>query len=142
MAKLYAILFKMDKQIPAFNYDFLTPFFDSISNLLGFGYKQRVKIVNLLDLKIGERLLDLGCGTGSLLIVAKSKFPNVDMIGVDVDSKVLEIAEKKIKKENLNIKLIKSSADKLPFPDNSFDVIVSTLVFHHLPTEVKKGALK
>lgn len=119
-----------NKPITAFSYDFLTPFYDFALDIIGFGVKQRIKIVNLLNLKIGERLLDLGCGTGSLLIVAKSKYPNVDMTGVDADEKVLEIAKDKIQKSNLNIKLIKSSADKLPFKDSSFDVVVSTLVFH------------
>lgn len=131
-----------NKIVPAFSFDFLTPCYDLALDLIGFGVKQREKIVNLLKLKPDDRLLDLGCGTGSLLVVAKSKYPNVDMAGVDIDSKVLEIAQKKIQKSNLNIKLIKSSADKLPFTDNSFDVVVSTLVFHHLPTDVKKAALK
>src|SRR3989344_6739109 len=130
------------KPITAFSFDFLTPYFDFLSNLLGIGDKQKIKIVNLLDLKKGERLLDLGCGTGSLLIVTKNRHPNIEMIGVDVDEKVLEIAENKFKKTGLNIKLVKSSANKLPFPDNSFDAVVSTLVFHHLPIDIKKQALK
>lgn len=131
-----------DKIVPAASFDFLTPFYDFALDIIGFGVKQRIKIVNLLKLKPYERLLDLGCGTGSLLMVAKKKNPYVEMVGVDVDKKILEIAQKKIQKNNLNIKLIKSSADKLPFPDSSFDIVVSTLVFHHLPTDVKKETLK
>ena len=130
------------KSVPALSYDFLTPCYDLLLNIIGFGTKQREKIVNLLKLKAYERILDLGCGTGSLLVVAKNENPNVDMTGIDLDSKALGIAQKKIQQSNLNIKLIKSSADKLPFPDSSFDVVISTLVFHHLPTDVKKEALK
>ena len=130
------------KPVKALSYDFLTPLYDFFLDIFGFGVKQRIKIVSLLDLKTGERLLDVGCGTGSFLIAAKNKYPNVGMIGIDVDEKVLRIAGNKIQKNNLNIELIKSSADKLPFPDDSFDVAASTLVFHHLPTDIKIKALK
>lgn len=86
--------------------------------------------------------MDLGCGTGSLLKLIKTRYPNIDATGIDADEKILNIAQKKIRKNNLNIKFVKTSADTLPFPDSSFDVIVSTLVFHHLPTKVKIQSLK
>lgn len=127
------------KPIKAFNYDFLTPFYDVILNLIGFGDQQREKIVKLLNLKPGEKLLDVGCGTGSLLKVAKRLHPDNEMIGIDIDKKVLEIARKKL--ASAEIQLINTGAESLPFPDKSFDVVVSTLIFHHLPTEIKKKAL-
>lgn len=130
-----------EKFIPAFSYDILTPLYDSTLKLLGFGTKQREKIIDLLDLEPNERLLDVGCGTASLLVAAKSRFPNVEMTGVDIDKKVLSIAQSKLQKNSLDVELINTGAQKLPFPDSSFDVIVSTLIFHHLPTEIKKQAL-
>lgn len=120
----------------------MTPCFDLLSNIFGFGKKFNSKVITLLNLKPYERILDLGCGTGSLLVTIKTRYHGIDATGVDIDEKILNIAKQKIKKNNLNIKLIKSSADKLPFPDCAFDVVVSTLVFHHLPTEVKKQALQ
>ena len=131
-----------NKPIPAFSYHFLTPFYDFAVNLLGFGTKQRHKIVNLLEIKSGENLLDVGCGTGSLLLVAKKIYPNNEMVGIDVDSEVLEIASKKFKKNSLDVKLINTSTAKLPFNDSSFDTVVSTLIFHHLPTKIKLQALQ
>ena len=85
-----------DKPVPAFSYDFLTPFYDLALDIIGFGTKQREKTVSFLKLKPYERLLDLGCGTGTLLTVAKHKHPNINMTGIDVDSKVLEIAKDNI----------------------------------------------
>lgn len=128
--------------IPAFNFDILTPFYDFFVELLGYGYSQRDKVVKLLKLKKGENLLDVGCGTGTLIIIAKENYPNVDMIGIDIDQKVLRIAKKKISKKGLHIKILEASAGELPFKKNSFDVVVSSLVFHHLPKEVKISALK
>ena len=128
--------------IPAFSYGFLTPFYDFAVNLVGFGIKQRHKIVDLLKIRSGENLLDVGCGTGSLLLVAKKTYPDNEMVGIDVDPEVLEITSKKLKKNSLDVKLINTSAAKLPFNDSSFDIVVSTLIFHHLPTEIKLQALQ
>jgi len=125
--------------VKAFNYDFLTPFYDTILNLIGFGQGQREKIVRLLNLKPGEKFLDVGCGTGSLLKVARKLHPDNEMVGIDIDKKILEIAKKKL--DSIGITLINTGAENLPFPDNSFDVVVSTLIFHHLPTEIKLKAL-
>jgi len=119
-------------------YKFLTPYYDYILNIIGFGYGQREKIVRLLGLKNRDRLLDVGCGTGSLLIVAKKLYTEITAVGVDIDEQILKIAKNKIQKENLKIEFIKTSADKLSFDNSSFDVVVSSLVFHHLPLDVKK----
>lgn len=123
------------------NYEFLTPFYDAILNLIGFGYGQRVKIVKLLNLKDGEKLLDVGCGTGSLLIAAKKLHPKISATGIDIDKRILKIAEEKTEKENVKINFVETSADSLPFKDSSFDTVVSTLAFHHLPFDVKKRAI-
>lgn len=128
--------------IPVFNYDTLTPCYDFFVDILGFGYKQRVKIAKLLHLKRGENLLDVGCGTGSLLFASKQLYPTNEMAGIDPDDKVLNLARDKFRLKGLNIELIQASAAKLPFKNSSRDVIVSTLVFHHLPLEVKVLALK
>ena len=130
------------KYIPAFSYDFLTPCYDTLVELIGYGKAEREMVINLLDLRKGETLLDIGCGTGTLLILAKKKYPNVAMTGIDIDEKVLGIARKKSQSEKVTIDYIETSSAQLPFTNASFDVIVSSLVFHHLPTEVKKQTLK
>lgn len=127
------------KPVKAFNYDFLTPFYDGILNLIGFGDQQREKIVKLLELKPGEKLLDVGCGTGSLLKAAKRLHPDNEMTGIDIDKKVLEIAKRKL--VSTGIQLVNTGAENLPFPEKSFDAVVSTLIFHHLPAAIKRKAL-
>lgn len=133
---------RQDNYVPAFNYDFLTPFYDFFVEILGYGKSQRVKVINLLALKARENLLDVGCGTGTLLILAKQRFPKVKMTGIDIDPRVLGIATKKTTKMGLDIEYFKTSAANMPFKDSTFDVVVSSLVFHHLPTEVKKQTIK
>lgn len=128
--------------IPPLNFDFLTPYFDIVCEVFALGSQFKRLVIDELHLQTGEQLLDIGCGTGTLIVEAKKTYPSLTVIGVDPDNKSLAIARKKIEREGLKIELIQTGAQKLPFPSRSFDAITSTLVFHHLPTEIKKQALK
>lgn len=130
------------KIVPAFSFDFLTPFYDPVIELLGFGESFKIEVLNRVNFESGEDLLDIGCGTGMLLIPAKKYQPDSRVVGIDPDPHILDIAKRKINKQQLTVKLVNSFAEDLPFNNSSFDVVVSTLVFHHLPTEIKKQAMK
>lgn len=130
------------KAVPAFSFDFLTPFYDPITELLGFGESFKKRVLNLVSFENGEDLLDVGCGTGTLLIPAKMDNPDSKIVGVDPDQHVLDIARRKIEKANIEVGLVKAYGEDLPLENSSFDVVVSTLVSHHLPTEIKKLTIK
>ena len=74
-------------------------------------------------------ILDLSCGSGELLKEIHMKFPKVELQGVDISSKMLEIARKKLPEEE--IKLQKMDVHKLNYPNNYFDFVFSTEAFHH-----------
>lgn len=130
------------KIIPALGFHFLTPLYDFFSNFFGFGDSLRSKIIQKIDLGDGEEILDIGCGTGSLAITLKKFYPNAKIVGVDADPKILTIGKRKAKKENVDIEFINAPAEKLPFSKNTFDIVVSTLTFHHMPKEAKVEAAK
>lgn len=96
--------------------------------------------MKLLNINGHESLVDVGCGTGSLLKVVSKTYPKLKMTGIDPDPKVLEIAHKKL--EGRNVELIQTGADKLPMKTGSVDVVVSTLAFHHMPNGIKQMALQ
>lgn len=127
---------------PACLSNFFTPFYDLVVEQGGLGKSFQKKILKFVDIKDGESILDVGCGTGTFVIEAKSQYPNNRIVGVDVDENILKIAKKKLAKNNLTVELIQSGAEKLPFESQSFNVIVSSLTLHHLPTDIKKQALK
>ena len=103
----------------------------------------RQKQINLVALRRGERVLDVGCGTGSLCILAKKQVgEDGKVVGVDLSSEMVKQARKKAQKYNLDIHLTEGSIDRLEFPNDYFDVAISTWMFHHLPVEVKKAGLK
>lgn len=93
-------------------------------------------------IKDKDRILDFGCGTGTLTIMAKKENPNATVHGVDVDPKIFKIAKNKIKHENLEIRLNIYKGISLPYKDKMFDKVLSSLVFHHLLREEKINALE
>lgn len=130
------------KFAPAFLSNFFTPFYDLIVKQGGLGKTLQEKVLRYAQIKDGESVLDVGCGSGTFITMAKSAYPNSRVVGVDPDENILKIARKKLAKDKLKVELINSWAEKLPFEPQSFDVVVSSLTLHHLPTEIKKKTLK
>ncbi|TFF89660.1 MAG: class I SAM-dependent methyltransferase [Promethearchaeota archaeon] len=103
----------------------------------------RSKLVSRLkELESEGTILDLGCGSGNLLIKLAKKFPKSTLIGVDTSSEMLEKARKRAGRKGLNaeIELKVGAANNIPFPDNSIDIIVSSFSLHHW--EDPAGCLK
>jgi len=128
--------------IPALKFKILTPSYDFFIKYFFPENKFKNQLLHSAEIKPEDKILDFGCGTGTLLILAKTKFPKIKVTGIDIDEKILEIAGKKIKRKKLDIELKKYDGDKLPLKINSFDKVISSLVFHHLNREQKINALK
>jgi SAM-dependent methyltransferase len=88
-----------------------------------------------------ERILDIGCGTGTQLLLTRAAVPLSTVVGADIDERILRIAERKCRGAGSRIPLVCASATSLPFADNTFDYIVSTLVLHHLTPEGKRACI-
>lgn len=130
------------KFIPVLGYDWLTAFYDLTIKLTMPEKKFRAKIIDELEPKNDEKILEFGFGTGQNIILAQQRNDKTKLIGVDIDPKVREIAKYKIKKLGLNITLDLYDGTTLPYTDNSFDKVFSSLVFHHLDKETKLSCLK
>ncbi len=118
-------------------------FYDRFNRMGGFGAAFRERIVDAASLRSGESVLDCGCGTGTLALIAKRRVgPGGSVHGIDISKDMLERAKKKTRQEGLDITFHEGSIDELPFPDASFDAIFSTLMLHHVPKEVKLGAFR
>jgi ubiquinone/menaquinone biosynthesis C-methylase UbiE len=97
----------------------------------------REKMLRLAHLKVGESVLDVGCGTGSLAIAAKRQVGATGMVfALDASPEMIARAEKKARKAGVDVGFKKAFAQSLPFPDAQFDVVLTTIMLHHLP---KKG---
>lgn len=90
----------------------------------------------------GESILDIGCGTGTLALLIKKTNPDAALYGLDIDPKVLEIARQKSDNSNETILFQRGLATCLPYADETFDRVFSSLLLHHLTREDKQQALK
>jgi SAM-dependent methyltransferase len=76
-----------------------------------------------VDLHAGERVLDVGCGSGNAALAAARRFCRV--VGVDGDPELLERARRRADAEGLEVTFVEAGAGDLPFPDGAFDVVLS-----------------
>jgi len=131
-----------DEYIPALKYDWLTPLYDPLvrSTLRESTFKRR--LVKQAGIDRGHRVLDLGCGTGTLTLLIKSHHPKANVFGLDADPRVLEVARAKAAKAGLSIRLDRGMAFELPYSHGSFDRVISSLMFHHLTRENKERTLR
>ena len=117
--------------------------YDRYNKWGGYGESFRKQVIDEASLKPGESVLDCGCGTGTLAVIAKRQIGAEGKVtGIDLSPDQLAIARKKAQKENLDIEFHEGSIDELPFPDASFDAIFSTLMIHHVPPHVKTAAFR
>ncbi|MCM1157314.1 MAG: class I SAM-dependent methyltransferase [Bacteroidales bacterium] len=79
-------------------------------------------------------LLDAGCGTGAMLGMFKKDYPDVNYTGVDLSTKMIETAKRKHLE---GVRFVAGDCEKLPFDDNSFDVVTCSMSFHHYPNPEK-----
>ncbi|MBI1779952.1 MAG: class I SAM-dependent methyltransferase [Sphingobacteriales bacterium] len=132
---------KNAKYIPALRFNWLTRFYDFlISKFLGEKKWKELIIASVVNHR-PEKKLDVGCGTATLTIMLQKEFLAASVTGIDGDSKILAIADKKIKEAELNINLKETLSFNLPFADDHFDVVVSSLMLHHLSDEDKQKTL-
>jgi len=99
-------------------------------------------IVSLLELTPADRVLDLGCGTGVLTRMIADQL-NAEAggvsLGIDAAAKMINVARKKRESEACYFEV--AAAEELPFENASFDAVVSSLFFHHVPLDLKEKSL-
>lgn len=133
---------KSQEYIPALKYDWLTKFYDPILRITMPEKQFKTALIKQANIQENHRVLDFGCGSLTLTLLAKQNQPKADLTGVDVDEKNLAIAKQKAEKLRTEIHIDKYDGVILPYPDNYFDRVVTSLVFHHLTPKQKRNSLK
>jgi ubiquinone/menaquinone biosynthesis C-methylase UbiE len=128
--------------IPALGYRWLTRFYDPVVRLTTREDTFKRSLLRQATVEDGHRILDLGCGTGTLALLAKRAHPAAAVFGLDADPEALELARTKLEAAGVEVQLDRGLASALPYADESFDRALSSLFFHHLPSELKLEAMR
>jgi ubiquinone/menaquinone biosynthesis C-methylase UbiE len=95
--------------------------------------------VTMADIKSGDKVLDIGCGTGNLTLVAESRVgASGEVHGLDPAPEMIAVAQKKAARSGARVNFRLGVIEDITFPDDYFDVVLSSLAIHHLPDELKR----
>ena len=117
-------------------------FYDLATWLMSFGREPGIRrmTIELAGIVEGERVLDVGCGTGTLAIAARRPTgPAGEVHGIDPSAEMIAVAREKAAKAGVDAQFQTAVMEKLPFPDGHFDLVLSSLMLHHLPADVKRA---
>lgn len=125
--------------VPAMGKHWLLPLYDPLTWLLRLG-RLRQRLLREAALQPGHRVLDIGCGTGTLAILASRSSPGSSIAGIDPDEMALTRARRKARRAGVDVRFDAGRAGALPCPDASLDRVLSSFMFHHLSAS-EKGAM-
>jgi ubiquinone/menaquinone biosynthesis C-methylase UbiE len=117
--------------LPAAGRDVFLPLYDPLVSLMGFG-RAVEELISQASVESHHEVLDVGCGTGTVIVMLKRAFPAVQIVGLDPDSKALQRARAKTRRAGVAVQLDQGFADELPYREGSFDRVFSSFMFHHL----------
>ena len=128
--------------VPALKFSWLTRFYDPV---IALATREKVFRANLLEqaeIRSGDRVLDLGCGTATFVIMVKSRYPAARVTGLDGDPDILGLARTKTKAAAVDVALDEGMSNSMPYSADEFDTVFSSLFFHHLRPEEKLRTMK
>lgn len=118
--------------------------YDAVVRLLTLGKGLSIwkKTVELAEIRPGDWVLDVGCGTGGLAIAAKAiAGPTGEVYGIDASPNMIEVAQRKSGQAGVEVSFQVDLIEQISFPDDQFDAVTSSLMMHHLPTDLKRAGL-
>ena len=127
--------------IPAMGKQWLLPLYDPFTRLAGVG-RIHERLLDRADLRRGQRVLEIGCGTGNLLTALGRRRLDVEAVAIDPDPAALRRARRKAARRRLPIRFEQAFAGELPLPDAGFDRVLSSFMLHHLDEDERLRALR
>ena len=101
----------------------------------------RERVIDLVDPSPGQRVLDVGCGTGTLAIRMAGDRPGVRVSGIEPAPRQLSRGRSKARRAGLDIDFQSGVIEDLQFADGTFDAVTTTLMMHHLPVDTRRQGL-
>ncbi len=127
--------------VPALRHAWLTRYYDLVIAATTREKLFRTRLLEQAALESDDKVLDLACGTGTMAAMIKSRYPGTSVAGLDGDPEILAMARGKARRAELEIEFSEGLSFNMPYPPDEFDVVFSSLFFHHLVTEDKERTL-
>ena len=117
------------------------PLIRALGYFVGGERKIRKRVLNLLSIKSGDKVLDAACGTGtSLIMIGEMVGANSEVVGIDLSPNMIKIAKSKVK--SANISFLNTNSEDIPYPDNYFDKAHISLALHEMIHEGRVNTLR
>jgi ubiquinone/menaquinone biosynthesis C-methylase UbiE len=118
--------------------------YDTYMKRITLGREQALRqmTVNLAGVKPGDRVLEVGCGTGTLtLAAARQAGPSGKVFGIDVLPGMIEVSQRKAAQARLDVTFQSGSIDDIPFPAGQFNVVMCSFMIFHMPEAVRRKGI-
>jgi ubiquinone/menaquinone biosynthesis C-methylase UbiE len=130
-----------DEYVPALRYRWLTRFYDTVVALTTRESVFRRELLEQAEVGENDRVLDLACGTGTMAAMISSRYPGTSVAGLDGDPEILAVARDKARHSGLDIEFNEGLSHSMPYFSNEFDIVFSSLFFHHLKPAEKSRTM-
>ena len=116
-------------------------YYDLIMVLLTLGREKKLRQmeIKLAQLMPADKVLEIGCGTGTLTLAAKAQVGSSgEAVGIDIAPEMVAVANHKATRKGVDVSFRVGSIASIPFPDNRFDVVMCSFMIFHMPEDVRK----
>ena len=119
---------------------YMARYYDLIMPLMTFGREKTLRqlTIKLAQLMPGDKVLEVGCGTGTLSLAAKAQVGSSgEVVGIDIAPEMVAVASHKASRKCVDISFQVGSIENIPFPDNRFDDVICSFMIFHMPEYVR-----
>ena len=119
-------------------------YYDFIMVLMTLGREKKLRqmTLGLAQVKPGDKVLEIGCGTGTLSIAAKAQVGSSgEVSGIDIAPEMIAVASRKAARKGVDVDFKVGSIASIPFPENCFDVVMCSFMIFHMPDDVRNDGI-
>ncbi len=116
-------------------------YYDFTMTLITFGKEKKLRqdTIRMAQLKPGDRVLEVGCGTGTLTLAAKAHVGSSgEVAGIDIAPEMIAVSRRKAARKGADVTFLEGSIASIPFPENRFDCVICSFMIFHMPEDVRK----